>query len=159
MLARLDFFLPAGPHLHLAERGNMVTQKTCSLILFACSFMDHDTDKKTKCFHDVTTEDMTKSRKKRYLAAPTCHAWYIFSLRGTSDGLGHMHRMDNDQLPKQLLYSQLRDRERNQGRPRLRFKDVAKRNMKWRDISTSSWQTLVRNRVAWRTATKSKPKP
>ena len=73
--------------------------------------------------------------------------------------LGHVHRMDNDRLPQQLVYSQLKDGKRNQGRPRLRFKDVAKRNMKWRDINTSSWQTLARNRVAWRTATKSKPKP
>ena len=73
--------------------------------------------------------------------------------------LGHVHRMDNDRLPKQLLYSQLKEGKRNQGRPRLRFKDVAKRNMNWRDINTSSWQTLARNRVAWRTATKSKPKP
>ena len=73
--------------------------------------------------------------------------------------LGHVHRMDDDRLPKQLLYSQLKEGKRNQGRPRLRFKDVAKRNMNWRDINTSSWQTLARNRVAWRTATKSKPKP
>ena len=43
--------------------------------------------------------------------------------------LGHVLRMDNNRLPKQLLYSQFCLGMRNQGRPRLRFKDVAKRNM------------------------------
>ena len=73
--------------------------------------------------------------------------------------VGHVLRMDNDRLPRQLLYSQLKEGKRNQGRPRLRFKDVAKRNMKWREINLNSWQTMAENRVAWRTATKSKPKP
>ena len=54
--------------------------------------------------------------------------------------LGHVHRMENDPLPKQLLYSQLKEGKRNQGRPRLRFKEEAKRNTKWRDINTSSWK-------------------
>ena len=54
--------------------------------------------------------------------------------------LGHVLRMDNNRLPKQLLYSQFCLGMRNQGRPRLRFKDVAKRNMKWRDIVLNRWQ-------------------
>ena len=48
---------------------------------------------------------------------------------------GHVHRMDVERLPRQLLYSQLSSGARNQGCPRLRFKDVVKRNLKWRDIS------------------------
>ena len=35
----------------------------------------------------------------------------------------HVYRMENDQLPIQLLYSQLKEGKRNQGRPRLGFKD------------------------------------
>ena len=73
--------------------------------------------------------------------------------------LGHVHRMDHDRLSRQLLYSQLCSGKRNQGRPRLRYKDVAKRNMKWRDIPTNSWQTMAANRVAWRSAIEHKPKP
>ena len=46
--------------------------------------------------------------------------------------LGHVHRMDHDRLPRQLLYSQLYNGEWNQGRPTLSVKVVAKRNMKWR---------------------------
>ena len=47
--------------------------------------------------------------------------------------LGHVHRMGQERLPGRLLYSQLCVGNRNQGRPKLRFKDV------------------------WRTAIKSKP--
>ena len=71
--------------------------------------------------------------------------------------LGHVHRMDNDRLPRQLLYSQLCEGKRNQGRPRLRFKDVAKRNMKYRKIDRETWQITANNRAAWRSASKSNP--
>ena len=37
--------------------------------------------------------------------------------------VGHVNRMDNTRLPKQILYSQLRDGLRGVGRPRLRLKD------------------------------------
>ena len=40
--------------------------------------------------------------------------------------LGHVERMDHDRLLWQLLYSQLRERKRNQGRPRPRFNDALK---------------------------------
>lgn len=42
--------------------------------------------------------------------------------------LGHIHRMDKCRLKKQLLYSQLFDGHRNQGRPRLRCIDKMVRN-------------------------------
>ena len=48
--------------------------------------------------------------------------------------LGHVHRMKNNRLPRQLLYSQLSKGLRNRGRPNLRFKDrnAVRRNMKER---------------------------
>ena len=73
--------------------------------------------------------------------------------------LGHVQRMENDRLPKQLLYSQLCEGKRNQGRPRLRFKDVVKRNMKHQQINLKSWQTMSGNRAARRSVIKPQPKP
>lgn len=73
--------------------------------------------------------------------------------------LGHVHRMDQDRLPRQLLFSQLCKGRRNQGRPRLRYKDVVKRNMKVRQIPTNNWKMTASNRVAWRLAIKSKARP
>ena len=43
---------------------------------------------------------------------------------------GHLMRMLPDRLPKQILYSQLSSGHRKRGRPRLRFKDTIKRNLK-----------------------------
>ena len=73
--------------------------------------------------------------------------------------LGHVHRMDRNRLPRQLLYSQLCNGKRNQGRPRLRFKDIVKRNIKCRDINVDIWQPLTQNRLAWRRIIRMKPNP
>ena len=73
--------------------------------------------------------------------------------------LGHIHRMDTDRLPRQLLYSQLCEGKRNQGRSRLRFKDVAQRNMKYRKIDIETWQITANDRAAWRSTFKLKPNP
>ncbi|KAK2190587.1 hypothetical protein NP493_75g07000 [Ridgeia piscesae] len=54
------------------------------------------------------------------------------------------------QLPKQVLYSQLSSGDRKRGRPRLRFKDTIKRNVKLRDIKTDSWTSLSQQRCKWR---------
>ena len=47
---------------------------------------------------------------------------------------GHLMRMSPDRLPKQVLYSQMSSGHRKRGRPRIRFKDTIKRNLKLRDI-------------------------
>ena len=53
---------------------------------------------------------------------------------------GHLLRMPTDRLPRQVLYSQLPDGQQPRGRPRLRYKDTIKRNIKKRDIDTNSWK-------------------
>ena len=63
---------------------------------------------------------------------------------------GHLMRMSPDRLPKQILYSQLSSGHRKRGRPRLRFKDTIKRNLKLRDIKTDSWTSLSQQRDKWR---------
>ena len=70
--------------------------------------------------------------------------------------LGHVERMDHQRFPRQLLHSQLCKGKRNQGRPRLRFKDTVKRNLKKLDIDRSSWQRKVKDRAAWRKLTRPK---
>jgi len=39
---------------------------------------------------------------------------------------GHAHRIDEERLPRQLLYSQLSSGKRNQGRPHPIFTDIVK---------------------------------
>ena len=56
---------------------------------------------------------------------------------------GHLMRMSPDRLPKQVLYSQLSSGQRKRGRPRLRFKDTIKRNLKMSDIKSDSWTSTL----------------
>ena len=63
---------------------------------------------------------------------------------------GHVNRLDNTRLPKLILYSQLTDGTRGIGRPKLRYKDTIKRNLKDCDIPLGSWQSLSRSRDGWR---------
>ena len=42
--------------------------------------------------------------------------------------LGHLEKMDHKRLPRQILYSKLQERKRNQERHRLRFKDTVYKN-------------------------------
>ena len=64
--------------------------------------------------------------------------------------LGYVHRMENNRLPKQLLYSQLCEGKRKHGRPNLRFKDVIKRSMKSKNINTNTWQNTAQDKPAWK---------
>ena len=67
---------------------------------------------------------------------------------------GHLMRMSPDRLPKQVLYSQLSSGYRKRGRPRLRFKDTIKRNLKLRDIKIDSRTSLSQQRGKWRATVK-----
>lgn len=59
--------------------------------------------------------------------------------------LGHVKRMEYHCIPRQLLYSQLCEGECDQGRPGLRFKHTAERNMNKIKIDGRSWQQKVRD--------------
>ena len=52
--------------------------------------------------------------------------------------LSHVRRMEEGRIPKDILYGELAMGQRSTGRPRLRFKDVFKRDMRALDINTES---------------------
>ena len=62
-----------------------------------------------------------------------------FLIRKNIRWTGHLLRMPTDRLPRQVLYSQLPDGQR----PRVRYKDTIKRNLKKRDIDTNPWKSLT----------------
>ena len=64
--------------------------------------------------------------------------------------LGHVHRMEDGRIPKDLLYGELACGKRTTGRPHLRYRDVCKRDMKALDINITSWETLASDRTRWR---------
>lgn len=69
--------------------------------------------------------------------------------------LGHVHRMDCGRIPKDLLYGELAEGTRPIGRPRLRFKDVCKKDMQQCKIDVATWESLAGDRSSWRRAVKS----
>ena len=68
--------------------------------------------------------------------------------------LGHVCRMEDGRIPKDLLYGELAAGKRNTGRPQLRFKDVCKRDMKALQIDPDHWETLAADRPSWRCSLK-----
>ena len=64
--------------------------------------------------------------------------------------LGHIKRMEEGRIPKDLLYGELARGYRSTGRPFLRFKDVCKRDMRTGDIGLSEWESIAVNRNDWR---------
>ena len=63
---------------------------------------------------------------------------------------GHILRLNSERLPLQVLYSQLSSGTRKRGRPRLRFKDTVKRNLKQRNIDPNQLGMLCKERSTWR---------
>ena len=69
--------------------------------------------------------------------------------------LGHVRRMDDSRIPKDLLYGELADGARPRGCPSLRYKDSCKRDLKCAGIDLETWESLAENRGAWRSAVRS----
>ena len=63
---------------------------------------------------------------------------------------GHVHRMADTRIPKQLLYSELADGSRKRGRPKLRYKDTLKASLKSCLIDPDTWEQSASDRAAWR---------
>ncbi|XP_076059470.1 uncharacterized protein LOC143036099 [Oratosquilla oratoria] len=56
--------------------------------------------------------------------------------------LGHVSRMDDGRIPKNVLNGELATGSRPAGRPILRYKDVLKRDLKVGDINPASWERV-----------------
>ena len=63
--------------------------------------------------------------------------------------LGHVSRMDDGKIPKDILYGELATGTRPTGRPNLRFKDLKAGN-----INLAGWEALAADRRHWRLADK-----
>ena len=68
--------------------------------------------------------------------------------------LGHVCRMEDGRIPKDILYGELALGVRTTCRPHLGYKDVCIRDMKAVDIDTMSWEGLAADRTGWRSALK-----
>ncbi|KAJ8021118.1 hypothetical protein HOLleu_40897 [Holothuria leucospilota] len=64
---------------------------------------------------------------------------------------GHVVRMADGRLPKDLLYGQLSSGSRRRGGQKLRFKDCLHKSLKRAGIDSISWEELAQDRTKWRT--------
>ena len=63
--------------------------------------------------------------------------------------LGHVHRMEDGLIPKDLLYGQLSSGCRPVACPALRYKDACKWDLKLTDTNPDSWEKLTDDRDGW----------
>ena len=63
--------------------------------------------------------------------------------------LGHVSRMEDGRIPKNILFCEFASGKRTVGRPQLRFKDACKCDMKALDINTESWEDAAADRSRW----------
>ena len=63
---------------------------------------------------------------------------------------GHISRMEDHRLPKQILYGELASGLRSRGAPKKRFKDILKTSLKACQICPQQWSFLAKDRNEWR---------
>ena len=68
--------------------------------------------------------------------------------------LGHVRRMQDGRIPKNILCGELATGSRPARRPVLRYKDVCKRDMKTGNINPADWEAKATDRSSWRLAVK-----
>ncbi|XP_076030388.1 uncharacterized protein LOC143018686 [Oratosquilla oratoria] len=66
---------------------------------------------------------------------------------------GHVIRMDTQRIPRQVLYGELASGSRKQGRPKRRFKDQLKANLKWASLKPKELEPVASDRSSWRVET------
>ena len=64
--------------------------------------------------------------------------------------LGHVCRMKDGRIPKDLLFSQLATGTRPRGRPQLRYKDLCKRDILSCGLNPAELQSQAADRASWR---------
>ena len=63
---------------------------------------------------------------------------------------GHVTRMPDERLLKNVLYVELQEGKRAQGGQKKRYKDTLKASLKDFNISTESWKQAAQDRTKWR---------
>ena len=163
MFGRLSKRVWTNSHLSLSTKFNVYRACICSVLLYGSetwpSYRRHE--KKLNTFHmrclrkilGLTWQDkvpyaeiITRSKQ------PTMYA--LLKIRRLR-WLGHVVRMQDHRIPKIILFGQLAEGKRPVGRPKLRFADVVKRDMKDLKIPLASWETIARDRPGWKRAVRS----
>ena len=113
-------------------------------------------ERKLNAFHtrslrrilNITWQDKVPSNT--VLERAGCTSMFTLLKQRRIRWLGHVVRMDDGRIPKDLLYGELVQGKRPTGRPQLWFKDVCKRDLKALNIDQNNWEATALKRSAWR---------
>ncbi len=72
--------------------------------------------------------------------------------------LGHVCRMQDGRIPKDIMYGELASGTRPTGRPALRYKDVCKRDLKAGSLNPADLEAATADHVSWRLAVRTSVK-
>ncbi|KAL1263554.1 hypothetical protein QQF64_006293 [Cirrhinus molitorella] len=75
---------------------------------------------------------------------------YILLMKAQTRWAGHVVRMPEHRIPKQLLYGELSQGKRSCGGQKKRYKDTLKASLKSMDIDPTFWEILAQDRSTWR---------
>ena len=101
-----------------------------------------------RILHIHWQDRITKSQVLECAGIPSIFA--ILSKRRLT-WLGHLQHMNPGHIPKDLPYGELAEGFCPVGRPRLRYKDIYKRDMKLSIIDVNKWESCADDRAKWRT--------
>ena len=77
------------------------------------------------------------------------HSIHLLLCQCRQRWVGHVHRMGDGRIPKDMLYGELATGHRPAGHPALHFKDVCKRDLQLADIDPGTWEQIADDRSAW----------
>ncbi|CAH1233287.1 Hypp666 [Branchiostoma lanceolatum] len=97
---------------------------------------------------DISWQDRVTNQQVLDLAQ--CTSVKAIVLKSQLRWTGHVIRMSDDRIPRQLMYGELKLGFRKRGRPKLRYKDTLKNNLKWCGIKPSKLESMATDRTAWR---------
>ena len=84
-----------------------------------------------------------------FLQSTGCIRMEAYIIKQLLRWTGHVIRMPENRLPRQLLYGELCNGHRDRGGPKRRFKDHLKISLKRCGISPSNLETLASVRTGW----------
>ena len=95
----------------------------------------------------ISWED--KTRNSEILSKCQTTGIEAFLIKSQCRWVGLVVRMEENRIQRNMLYGQLPDAPRRVGRPRLRYKDKLKSNLKELKFDLANWEQLTLDRNSW----------
>jgi len=67
--------------------------------------------------------------------------------------VGHVINMKEHRMPRRLLYGELLQGKRHQGRPKKQYKDTVKASLQWCELKPKELEEATSERPQWRSRT------